>query len=312
VAVLVAGMVLPGTAGAGTTDAQRMLDLINGERTARGLRELLPRHDLEAGAEHQAQAIADAGSLFHNPNLGDVADGWKVIGENVGYGGSIESVHEALMNSQGHRDNVLKTGYTNVGVGVVVQGGAVWVAEVFMEAIDPPPTSWTGSFYDDDKSVHEDNIERLASSKVTVGCDYYQFCPSNTVTRGQMAAFLNRAMGLPKAKGDSYTDDNNSVFEADIQALAEAGIAEPCGTKRYCPDDPMTREMMAVFLVRALDLPASSTDAFTDDNASKYQAEIQALAKSGITKGCGTKLFCPKDSVTREQMASFLTRAFGL
>jgi hypothetical protein len=297
---------------AGTSDAQHMLDLINSERSSRGLRELLPMHALEAGAQSQAQAIADAGALFHNPNLGDVADGWKVIGENVGYGGTIDSVHDALMNSPDHRDNILKAAYTNVGVGVVVQGGAVWVAEVFMQAIDPPPVSWNGSFYDDDRSVHEDNIERLAASKVTVGCDYYRFCPSDAVTRGQMAAFINRAMNLPKGSGDSYTDDNGSMFEADIQALASAGIAEPCATKRYCPDAPMTREMMAVFLSRALDLSPSSKDYYTDDDSSKYEAEIQALAKSGITKGCDTNRFCPKDSVTRAQMASFLTRAFGL
>jgi hypothetical protein len=73
----------------------------------------------------------------------------------------------------------------------------------------------------------------------------------------------------------------------------------------------MTREMMAVFLTRALDLPAGSADRFVDDNSSKFEAEIQALAKSGITVGCSDTQYCPNDPVTREQMATFLMRSFG-
>ena len=60
---------------------------------------------------------------------------------------------------------------------------------------------------------------------------------------------------------------------------------------------------MAAFLVRGLKLPGTTTDYFTDDNQSTFQKEINALAKSGITKGCTPTKYCPKADVTRGQMA---------
>jgi hypothetical protein len=66
---------------------------------------------------------------------------------------------------------------------------------------------------------------------------------------------------------------------------------------------------MAAFLVRALDLPITSSDYFTDDNVSIFEGDINRLAASGITSGCGTTSFCPNDNVTRGQMAAFLKRA---
>ncbi len=306
--ILVAAL-MPLQAFAATSARDQLIDLINEERSDRGLNELKPHSDLDEGAQAQAEAVADAGYLFHNPDLGDITSGWAMMGENVGYAGSIASVHEALMESPGHRENILNANYSHVGVGVVVADGSVWVAEVFMDSIGP--SQYEGTFWDDDNSVHQGSIEWLAQSGITKGCSPIQYCPLDTVTRGQMAAFLQRAMNLPEGTGNTYSDDNSSIFEGAIQAMANAGIAEPCATGRYCPDAPMTREMMAVFLTRALDLPASSTDRFVDDNSSKFEAEIQALAKSGITVGCSDTHYCPNDSVTREQMATFLMRSFG-
>jgi hypothetical protein len=68
---------------------------------------------------------------------------------------------------------------------------------------------------------------------------------------------------------------------------------------------------MASFLVRALDLPSTNVDHFTDDNGSTHEDRINALAASGITHGCGTTTFCPNGGVTRGQMAAFLHRALA-
>jgi hypothetical protein len=69
---------------------------------------------------------------------------------------------------------------------------------------------------------------------------------------------------------------------------------------------------MAAFLVRALALADVATDAFTDDEASFAEDEINALAASGVTKGTSATLFSPGAQVLRDQMASFLARALGL
>jgi hypothetical protein len=106
-----------------------------------------------------------------------------------------------------------------------------------------------------------------------------------------------------------FSDADASPFYADILWIAQRGITIGCGGGRFCPQDVVTREQMASFLVRALALAPSSRDWFSDDEASIHEADINALAASGITLGCGGGVYCPAASVTREQMAAFLHRA---
>ena len=108
---------------------------------------------------------------------------------------------------------------------------------------------------------------------------------------------------------DAFSDDDGSTHEPDIDALAAAGVTAGCGGGRYCPAGVVTRAEMASFLVRALDLPQTTTDWFTDDDTNTHEAEINALATSGITAGCGGGRYCPKAPVTRGQIAAFLYRA---
>ncbi|MGF1668632.1 MAG: Gmad2 immunoglobulin-like domain-containing protein [Acidimicrobiia bacterium] len=125
----------------------------------------------------------------------------------------------------------------------------------------PAPTD-PDAFVDDDDSVHEEDIDKLAELGVTRGCNppvNDRFCPEDSVTRGQMAAFLTRAFSYTDSDpaADRFTDDDTSVFEADIEALASAGVTVGCNppvNDMYCPEDPVTRAQMATFLTRALGL----------------------------------------------------------
>lgn len=179
--------------------------------------------------------------------------------------------------------------------------------------------SASGFFTDDDDSIHLRSIEAIADEGITRGCnpptnDLY--CPSATVTREQMASFLVRGLDLP-AGSAVFTDIAESPHAADIATLATAGITRGCNppvNDQFCPSATVTREQMASFLVRALDLPAGSA-VFSDVGDSVHISDIGALASAGITKGCNppdNDMFCPQDPVTREQMASFLARALGL
>lgn len=117
------------------------------------------------------------------------------------------------------------------------------------------------SFGDDNGSVFEADIERLAEAGITKGCNpptNDEFCPDAVVTRGQMAAFLVRAFGYVDSGGQDFVDDNGSVFEADIERLAAAGVTKGCNppaNDRFCPNDPVTRAQMAAFLHRAFGNP---------------------------------------------------------
>jgi len=95
------------------------------------------------------------------------------------------------------------------------------------------------------------DIEWLFGSAITRGGAATRFCPDLTVTREQMASFLARALGLPPATRDFFTDDNASPHEADINRVAAAGVAAGCGPGRYCPRVTVTRGQMAAFLHRA-------------------------------------------------------------
>jgi hypothetical protein len=177
-----------------------------------------------------------------------------------------------------------------------------------------------GTFIDDDGSVHESDIEAISAAGITRGCNppwNDEFCPTRAVSRGEMAAFLVRALGLEPGP-ERFVDDTFSVFQADINALAAAGITRGCNppaNDRFCPDRPVTRGEMAAFLTRAYGYEATTTDRFLDDDDSVFESDIDALASSGVTRGCdppANQNFCPDDLVTRQQMASFLTRAEDL
>ena len=133
------------------------------------------------------------------------------------------------------------------------------------------------------------------------------------------SSYIGPMTGAPCAPTSGrFVDDDGSVFEADIEALAAAGITKGCNPPTndiYCPGANVTREQMAAFLVRALGLTANTSPGFVDDNNSIFETDIEKLATAGITKGCNPPAnnhFCPTDPVTRGQMAAFLTRALGL
>jgi len=180
---------------------------------------------------------------------------------------------------------------------------------------EPVPLVFSGAFSDDDGSVHEADIETLVLAGITNGCsaDPPLYCPDKSITRAQIAAFINRALGLPVSTTDWFPDDDGTFFEPDIDAIMDAGIGFGCEPGLYCPPRPLLREEMAPLLVAAFGLPPSDTDFFTDDDGNPFEAEINALAAAGVTLGCSTEaLYCPNDEVTRAQMASFFVRAMGL
>jgi hypothetical protein len=133
------------------------------------------------------------------------------------------------------------------------------MAAFLVRALDLTAVNGSIDFTDDDGSIFEADIVKLATAGITLGCnppDNDMYCPGANVTRGQMAAFLVRALHLTAVNSSiDFTDDNGSIFEADIVKLATAGITLGCNppdNDRFCPNDPVTRGQMAAFLHRAL------------------------------------------------------------
>jgi hypothetical protein len=190
-----------------------------------------------------------------------------------------------------------------------------WFRAPDFECENPPAYNFVGRFGDDDLNPFVTDIEWAAAAGITIGCNppfNDWFCPRLPVTRAQMATFLVRALDLPAAAQDFFADDSGSSHEPDINALAAAGITSGCATGAYCPEQSVTREQMASFLVRAFQLPSVAGSPFVDVGGT-HAADIAALYQAGITTGCSLDplSYCPGDSVLREQMAAFLHRAAG-
>jgi hypothetical protein len=138
-----------------------------------------------------------------------------------------------------------------------------------------------------------------------------------------MAVFLLKAMYgaayVPAdATGTVFNDvPADNIFAKWIEQLAAEGITGGCGGGNYCPNTPVSREQMAVFLLVAEHgtgyTPPAATGVFNDIPADyPFAPWIEALAAEGITGGCGGGNFCPKTAVNRGQMAVFLVAAFDL
>jgi hypothetical protein len=183
----------------------------------------------------------------------------------------------------------------------------------FEDGAHEPVVSWQNWFQDIADQSLRMSIAWLAEQGITGGCAPFRYCPIAFVTRAQMAIFLVRAFDIPPATGpDHFSDDNGKTGESSINALFEAGITGGCQPGKFCPTANVTRAQMAIFLARALALPPPVSDHFSDDNGMTGESQINSLAEAGVTGGCAPGKFCPRDPVTRAQMAAFLQRALAL
>jgi hypothetical protein len=174
---------------------------------------------------------------------------------------------------------------------------------------DVAPTSWASPY-----------IEAIAAAGITKGCGGGKYCPTQNVTREQMAAFVVRAKeGEPVT--ECATPPFNDVpttnsFCKYIQRMSALGVTTGCGSGNYCPGGNVTRDQMAAFIIRALEgNPATdycgTTSPFGDVVVSSvFCGHIKRMQERNITTGCGGGNYCPSQYVTREQMAVFLGRAF--
>jgi len=120
----------PDPGGANAEFESQFASLINSYRSNNGLAGLSRDGSLDARARSWSEQMAAAGGLSHS-NLGSLLPPWSAAAENVGMGGSVDAVFDALAGSSGHRANMLG-GYTHFGVGVWVDSaGVIWTTHVF-------------------------------------------------------------------------------------------------------------------------------------------------------------------------------------
>jgi hypothetical protein len=168
-------------------------------------------------------------------------------------------------------------------------------------------------------------VETLLHNGVTGGCGAAGYCPDRAVTRGEMAVFLLAAehgpgFAPPPATGGVFSDvPTGHPFAAWIEQLAAEGLTNGCGGGSYCPSQPISRAQVAAFLLVAEHgtgyVPPAAVGVFTDVPANDpFAPWIEQLHAEGISAGCAISppRYCPSASLSRGQMAVYLSQTFRL
>ncbi|MEP6993417.1 MAG: DUF1800 family protein [Acidobacteriota bacterium] len=193
------------------------------------------------------------------------------------------------------------------------------------------PFAWLADFNDvSQSSPFHGPVEQMVRDQITSGCTGGNYCPDSPITRAQMAVFLLRAKHggayvPPPPSGTVFYDVHTGDFAADwIEQLYAEGVTGGCAPASpetgnlplYCPNASVTRGQMAVFLLKIYHgvgyVPPPATGVFgdVDPGSNVFAAWIEELARLQVTVGCGNSNYCPEASVTRGQMAVFMTKTF--
>ena len=184
-----------------------------------------------------------------------------------------------------------------------------------------------GAFFADFLDAPGDNqfhaeIEAIFRAGITVGCGGGNYCTDAPASRAQMAVLLLKvehgpAYAPPPCVGAFPDVVCPSLFADWIEELAVEDITAGCGGGDYCPNAPVTRDQIAVFILKyehgAGYLPPPCTGVFGDVPCpSPFADWIEQFAAEKITVGCGNGDYCPDLPTTRGQMAVFLSKALAL
>jgi hypothetical protein len=253
---------------------------------------------------------------LQGPSITGVSGSGTTYTVTVNTGPGSGSIQLVLIDNDSIQDaSGVPLGGPGWGNGNYPNGEAYTVGDYIF--FDVPDTYWAWSF-----------IERLYTAGITGGCsvNLLNYCPEGVVTRAQMAVFLLRGIhtssytpppiGADSGFGDVPVDYWSGAW---IKQLAAEGITAGCGNGNYCPEQPVTRAQMAVFLLRSkygagyIPPDVGAGTGFGDVVPDYWAAAwIKQLILEGITSGCGNGNYCPENPVTRAQMAVFLVRTFHL
>ena len=202
---------------------------------------------------------------------------------------------------------------------------ATFVEDLATEGVKKTWTLHVGHSFADvpETNLFYEFVETIFHGGITAGGVCGDYCPDAATLRKQMAVFVLKAKEgpffvPPPATGVFLDVPAGDPFAPWIEELFRRGVVAGCGAgPTYCPDDPVLRQQMAVFLLRTLEgsayVPPPCDGDFDDvDCPSLFADWIEEIANRGIAAGCGGDNYCPLDPTKRGQMAPFLVKTFSL
>ena len=144
------------------------------------------------------------------------------------------------------------------------------------------------------------DVAAAGSATLTV----FNHVPGGGTSPGKVFPVANMFLDVPLS----------SLLRRPIEGIAQQGITNGCGSRMFCPEAPVTRDQMAILLLRAshgmaYDPGTASGTVFADVKKSNFAAAfIEQLSAEGITSGCGAGIYCPALTLTRAPVAKFLLK----
>uniref|UniRef100_UPI0013E8E2AC S-layer homology domain-containing protein n=1 Tax=Longirhabdus pacifica TaxID=2305227 RepID=UPI0013E8E2AC len=288
------------------------------------------------------KVLEDVQALVDQKELGDAKiivsldkqDKQNVVAEydNVELGGTVVDVQVYIETKDGERI-ALNTFATPVTIELTSEGKpGTWIyyldedtftgvvtrtEDTIMAQVTKAGTyavlTYTNPYVDIDESDWSYYaIMELYSVGILNGKTENTFAPQHKVTRAEFSVMVARALELEVGEASTFTDLDNEAWYADgIAAAFQAGIVNGKSADTFAPNDDITREEMAVMVMKAYtymtkaELSTDAVDAFEDqDEISSWAIDYVIKAKDlGIISGKGNDNFKPKDSMTREEAA---------
>lgn len=264
----------------------------------------------------EAAAVVRGVHAYHARTLGWGDIGYNVLVDRYGtiYEGRAGGLDRGVIGAHAR-------GYNTGSIGVSVLGD--------FDVVDIPPpalesvarvTAWQYDVHGiDGTASRHTTVDGTTVATVTSHRDIGQTaCPGRYLyaRMGQLRTRIaelatGRAPAGTAASVPRFSDvPTNHTHHDSVESLAVRRITEGCAPGRFCPNERVVRGQMASFLVRALDLPSANGSTFRDVTGGPHAASIATLARSGITTGCSRDRYCPGNTVTRAQMATFVARGF--
>jgi S-layer homology domain len=183
--------------------------------------------------------------------------------------------------------------------------------------------AWVVDFNDENLGGgFQDYVAALVANQITVGVGGGNYGFTQNTKRQSMAVFIIKAKhGIcytpPPCTGVFLDVPCSSTFAPWIEEMAAEGITGGCGGGNFCPNNPVRRDQMAVFLLKGEHgsdfVPPPCTGVFADVPCPGTFADwIEQLKAENITGGCGGSNYCPSNANTRGQMAVFIVKTFNL
>ncbi len=202
-------------------------------------------------------------------------------------------------------------GSSNVGAGSAASGGLI-----------VGPASGTANYGDTGKHWAKADIDELTSKFVVSprNSDSNAFEPDRNITRAEFAEYIAKALGLGTdiKEAQVYPDVKLDTRGGYIGAASKAGIITGYPDGKFRPDQYITREEMALMMVRALNYgkyeptlngtPAQALTKFKDASKIRYQEAVAKTVKAGVIQGVTTNTFQPQGNATRSQATVMIKR----